>query len=321
MKRLLYLICSFVSRQRRDKFLISVTTIALATVVCFFVPLAPAEAYESPGQPTGYVNDFAEVIEPGAKIQLESELKSFDAETGHEISVVTVNSLGEDYIENFAVKLFEEWGVGKKDVDNGVLFLVAIDDREMRIEVGYGLEGALTDLQSKGILDSFAKPAFQQGDYTSGIVSSAQQIKNVISGEVIDVPTSTSSQANTWVMVLRRFGFWGIVIVIMILQAVGVALGKSKRWWPGGVIGGGIGVVIGLIKWSLFAGILGGVIIGGLGLILDFGASRKDWFKNVGKGGKGGPWFFGGGGGKGGGGGFGGFGGGFSGGGGASGRW
>src|SRR3989339_611184 len=134
---------------------------------CFFAFVIVAQvvfAYSSPGQPNGFVNDFANVIDSTTKTNLEAEIQSFEQTTTHEIAVVTIKTLEGDTVENYANDLFKEWGLGKKGADNGVLFLVVVDDRQMRIEVGYGLEGALTDLQSRGILDNIARPYFKEGD-------------------------------------------------------------------------------------------------------------------------------------------------------------
>ena len=106
------------------------TGVLLASVVAF---AATAFAYSSPGNPKGYVNDFAQVLSPGAKQVLESELTEFASTTSNQITVVTVKNMGGDYIENYAVKLFAEWGIGTKEKDNGALLLLAIEEHKMRI--------------------------------------------------------------------------------------------------------------------------------------------------------------------------------------------
>jgi len=291
-------------------------SILILMLFAFAIPVA--NAYYNPGDPTGYVNDFAQMMSDEGRAQLESELDAFEKETGHEIAVVTIESLQDDYIENFAVELFADWGIGKKGADNGVLFLIARDEREFRIEVGYGLEGALTDIQSKAILNQIATPYFKDADFDSGITLSVREIASAIKGEELHVSLdeSGSSSFKGWGSMV----FYGLIILFSIFASLFKYLGKSKSWWAGGVIGAVVGGIIGLILWSIMYSILGIAILGALGLLFDWGASHKGWFKNHGKGGRaGGIWF--GGGGKGGGGGFGGFGGGFSGGGGASGRW
>ncbi|MBU1131725.1 TPM domain-containing protein [Patescibacteria group bacterium] len=288
------------------------------TICAAFLLAGNCFAYYNPGEPQGYVNDFAQVMSEESRVNLENELKNFEAETTSEIVVVTIKSLQEDYIENFAEKLFQEWGIGKKDDDNGVLFLVAVDDRQMRIEVGYGLEGALTDLQSNRILEQAAKPNFQAGDYGAGITATAAEIEKAIKGEEFVGSSATPGKISFLEKLFDSFGFFLFIFAFIIIEAIGLLLGKTKSWWLGGVLGAGLGLIIGLIVWSLVKGIIFFIILGFIGLLVDYGASRRGWFKGRGKGG--GMWF-GGLGGGGSGGGFGGFGGGRSGGGGSSGSW
>src|SRR3989344_7702307 len=118
--------------------------LALATLLS--IPLI-AFGYLSPGKPSGFVNDFAGILKPETISTLNQKLEQFSKETGNEISVVTIATYGiDETIETYAEKLFQEWGVGKAKEDNGLLLLVARDDREMCIEVGYGLEPVITDI-------------------------------------------------------------------------------------------------------------------------------------------------------------------------------
>ncbi|MDD4333063.1 MAG: TPM domain-containing protein [Patescibacteria group bacterium] len=278
---------------------------------CFLV--FPVFAYTNPGQPTGYANDFAGVLAADQKQALENKLVQFEKDTSNEISIVTIASLDGDTIENFAVELFKDWGIGKKNKDNGVLLLVAINDRQMRIEVGYGLEGALTDAQSYWIINDIMKPAFRENNYYGGIDGAVDKIIAATKGEYVPEEKLASGLSNSnW-----EFIFWVVIFVILWLASI---LGRSKSWWAGGVIGGIIGVIIGVIKGFLYFGIASIVILIPLGLLFDFVVSRS-YAKH--KAGGPIPWWIGGGrGGSGfGGGGFGGFGGGGSGGGGSSGSW
>ena len=127
----------------------------LIITALLFGLVSGARAYSSPGSPTGYVNDFAEILSTETRASLEELLSSTDASTSAQVAVVTIKSLDGDTIENYAEKLFQEWGIGQKGKDNGVLLLVAVDDRKVRIEVGYGLEGALTDAESSWIRNNF----------------------------------------------------------------------------------------------------------------------------------------------------------------------
>ncbi len=287
-------------------------------ILAAFILLAPASlalAYYSPGSPSGFVNDFAGVFSADQKNKLEQKLAAFEKDSSNEISVVTIKSLNGDTIDNFAVELFKQWGIGKKGKDNGILVLVALEDKKMRIEVGYGLEGALTDAQSSWIINNEMKPAFQQGDYYAGVNGAADKIIAATKGEYVPEekttsPGKTSLKTIEWVIWLVVFGFvW-----------LGSLLGRSKTWWAGGVIGGIAGVIIGLIKGFVFFGLISIAILIPFGFLFDFIVSRS--YSKAKASGRSYPWWIGGGGfGGGSGGGFGGFGGGGSGGGGSSGGW
>ncbi len=284
---------------------------------------ALALAYQNPGLPKGAVNDFAGMLTSGQIEELEMKLSSFQNQTGNAIVIATINNLGGDTVENFAVQLFKDWGIGENGKDNGVLILTSKEDREMRIEVGYGLEGALTDAQSFWIIRDVLTPAFKNGDYAGGLNGAADKIIAAIGGEVL--PTGDYSPDSD-----NRSGFDWFFLVFFVPVWLASILGRSKSWWAGGVIGGAVGAVIGIIYGFLYAGI---IAIGGLaviGLIFDYFVSKS--YGKYKSGGGVPPWWLGGGGlgGRGGGrsghggfggGGFGGFGGGSSGGGGASGRW
>jgi uncharacterized protein len=284
-------------------------------IIIFLFFASPVLAYYNPGNPSGFVNDFAGMMSGSEISGLEEKLIAFEKETSNEISVVTVNSLEGDYIENFAVELFKEWGIGKKDKDNGVLILVSREDREMRIEVGYGLEGALTDSQSFWIIEKVMKPEFRAENYYNGIDGAVNNIIKALEGEYVPSEDPVASTSNF------NYGDFFYLFIFGILWLSSI-LARSKSWWAGGVIGGIIGIIITIIKGFLFFGLIAIAILIPFGLFFDFVVS-KNYQKGKAKGHI--PWWIGGGrGGSGGGfggGGFGGFGGGMSGGGGASGRW
>src|SRR3989344_7501561 len=127
--------------------------------------------------PVGHINDFVHLLKPETVANLEQTLKDFETRTGNEIAVVAIDTHGPDEtIESFAVKLFEKWGIGKKGQDNGLLLLIARDNREMRIEVGYGLEPIITDIESSRIIREVLTPAFQAGDYDGGVIEAVNRI-------------------------------------------------------------------------------------------------------------------------------------------------
>lgn len=265
------------------------------------------------GPPRGFVNDFAGLLSVEQRNILENKISTFEKNSGAEIAVVTVPSLEGDTIENFAAELFKQWGIGKKNKDNGILLLIAMAERQVRIEVGYGLEGILTDAQSGWIFDNIIKPAFQQSNFFDGINNAVDKIIGAVSGEEISVYQPSSQQNGES---LFFYWFWLILFIPIWLASI---LGRSKSWWAGGVIGGIIGVILGLIYGFVFTGLVAIGFLVPLGLLFDYLVSRSyARGKETGHF----PWWIGGGRGGGfGGGGFGGFGGGHSGGGGASGRW
>ncbi len=289
--------------------------LVLATVL-FFCSATFAHAYTSPGKVQGFVNDFAHILPAETVTSLNQTLSAFSSQTTIQVVVATVPTLGDETRETYAVQLFEEWGLGKKGKDNGVLMLVAPNEKQIWIEVGYGLEGTLTDAQTYGIIQKIILPYFKNNDYATGIVNGTDAIMSVVASEAdySQQPVKSSGGIN-W----EVFFYIGIFVLLSIVRG----LSRTKSWWLGGVIGAVVGIVIGFVYGFIPLGIIAIVILTALGLIIDYIVS-----KNPPKGpGGGGFWpiFIGGGGsgfGRGSsGGGFGGFGGGSSGGGGAGSSW
>lgn len=276
-------------------------------------------AFIAPDKPTGYVNDYANILSVNVKQFLEEELRNFTASSSNEIAVVTIPDLGGDTIENYAVKLFESWKIGDVKNDNGILLLISRDDRKLRIEVGYGLEGVLPDIIAKDIIDNKIVPLFKQGDYDNGVIEGVKAIEEVTKGEyqvMEENPGLLSSiNGNTIEFI--------VVFLIFVVQFLSAILARSKSWWAGGLIGGIGGVAV------TYFGVLGVTLIGGsiitiifilIGLVFDYFVSNT--YKSAVSGGSSIPWWAGGAGrSSSNGSSFGGFGGGSSGGGGASGSW
>jgi len=289
--------------------------LAVALLLWTSVPLSGtlvAFAYTNPGSPTGFVNDFAEMLTKSERQTLETKLSDFERSSSNEISVVIIPSLQGDTIENFAVKLFEEWKIGKEKNDNGVLLLISRNDREVRIEVGYGLEGAVTDAQSYWIIQNVIIPTFREGRYYEGIAGAVNVLIPATQGEYVTEGASPPTRIN-----LENVWFLFFIIPMWLASI----LARSKSWWAGGVVGGIVGIILSFFFGFLFFGLTATAFLVIFGLFFDFIVSRS-YEKNKSLG-KRPPWWIGGGGfGSGhGGGGFGGFGGGMSGGGGASGKW
>src|SRR5689334_4885962 len=126
-------------------------------------------------KPTGYVNDFAHVISGGAAVRLEAYCGNVERATGAQFAIVTVDSLEDEPVEDVAVRLFKEWGIGKKGTDEGLLLILAIKDHKNRIEVGYGLEPVITDGYAGGVLRGI-RPILRQGNYGGALMAAAQQL-------------------------------------------------------------------------------------------------------------------------------------------------
>jgi uncharacterized protein len=293
----------------RKGFILCVSLIAILTTEYSL-------AYSSPGTPSGFVNDYANIFTADQKSNLENTIRAFNASTTNEIAVVTIKSLQGDYIENYAVQLFKEWGIGTKKSDNGVLLLIALDDRKMRIEVGYGLEGALPDSVAAKIIRDDLTPQFKNADYYGGVTLAIGNIMKATQGEYVSKEESLNP--DSIYSFLETFVFF----VVIILQVFVSLLARSKSWWAGGVLGAVIGLAITVLSVfgiTLTFGIIITVILTLIGLLLDYVVSKG--YSNAIAQGTSIPWWSGGSSRSSSGGGFGGFGGGRSGGGGASGSW
>jgi len=156
---------------------------ALITVGVALTPAALEVPYLS-----GRVNDQADLLDDSFENRLEERLQALEAETGAQIAVLTVPSLDGDPIEDFSIRVVETWKLGREGVDDGVLILVVRDDRRMRIEVGYGLEGALTDAQAGRIIDRLMAPRFRQGDFDGGVSAAVDAVAAAVRGEELELP-------------------------------------------------------------------------------------------------------------------------------------
>ena len=259
---------------------------------------------------TGRVIDQTATLDVSQKASLEQTLQAFEAKKGSQLAILIVPTTAPETIEQYALRVAEQWKLGRKKVDDGAVLVVAKTDRALRIEVGYGLEGALNDATSKRIVSEIITPRFKQGDFYGGITAGVEQIIRVIDGEPLPEPEarpgSVSTDAQQWVP-----------IVLILALVMGGVLRSTLGRVPGALAtGGAVGVAAWLLGGAIAIGLAAGVIallftllsggMGGPGI-----GRHRGGFGTEG---------FGGGHGGFGGGGFGGGGGGF-GGGGASGRW
>lgn len=286
--------------------------IALLLPFLFFTQAAYAQSFP---KPVGYVNDFAGLYSESFRTTLEQKLASFESSNSAEVTVVTVDTLGDSTIEDYASKLFEDWKIGKAIKDNGVLLLIAEKEHDVRIEVGYGLEPVVTDARAGRIIRNDIIPEFKAGNYEAGTEKGVATLLSYIRGESVPEVSKPTQDWSGWLDFIP-FIFFGFIYV-------GSFLARTKDYYVGGILGLIIGLIIGIFVGQLMAIFYLTVVLGLLGLALDYILSRnyqalKLQHKDTGWWGSRGG--FSGGGGRSGGFG-GGFGGGSSGGGGASGHW
>lgn len=132
---------------------------------------------------TGRVNDNAQILSESARILLSEKLKEHEERTTNQVVVLTIPSLEGESIEDYSNKVFNEWKLGQKDKDNGILIVVVPNEKRMRIEVGYGLEGSMTDLMASRIIREIMTPRFREGDFDGGITEGALAVMNVLEGQ------------------------------------------------------------------------------------------------------------------------------------------
>jgi len=198
-------------------------------ISCILLAAAPRAWAAMPATPQGWVSDFAGIMSDMTKSQIDALSAEVKQSTGAEIAVVTVPSLDGMSVEEYAVKLFAKWGIGEKDKDNGVLFLIAPNERKTRIEVGYGLEPVITDGRAGEIIRETVIPFFKAGDYNQGILQGSMQIAALISGRdfVPSVPIprpEPQPDEPTWPVKVGMILFFALFITLGFL-----ALGSSLR--------------------------------------------------------------------------------------------
>jgi uncharacterized protein len=229
--------------------------------------------------PPRLVNDAANVLTPEQVATLEHKLVALDDSTSNQIAVVLIKTLGDYAIEDYAVKLFREWGIGNKKTNNGVLIIAAIDDRKMWIEVGYGLEGAIPDVVASSIYRNEMVPSFKEKNYYQGIDNAINAITKAAVGEY-KVKTERPVKS-------RGTSGGSIFTFLIILVVIIVILSRGGR---GGSGGSGLGgIAEGLLIGSLLGGGRGsgGDFGGGGGGGGDFGGFGGG---SAGGGGAGGSW-------------------------------
>jgi len=252
---------------------------------------------------TGRVTDQTATLSAEQKAVLEQTLQAFEARKGSQLAVLLVPTTAPETIEQYALRVAEQWKLGRKKVDDGAVLVVAKGDRTLRIEVGYGLEGALNDATSKRIISEVITPRFKQGDFYGGITAGVDQIIRVIDGEPLPSP---NGRPTSGISDIQQY----VPVIFILALVMGGLLRSMLGRFPGAIVTGG---AVGVLAWLVAGAVsiaLGAGVLALLFTLLSSGMGGHGIRGHRGGFGRGGL----------GGGGFGGGGGGF-GGGGASGRW
>jgi uncharacterized protein len=225
----------------------------------------------------GRVNDLAEMLSPSSERTLEQTLKQFEQTESTQIVVLTIPSLRGDSLEEFSIRMAEQWKIGRKELDSGAILLVARADRKLRIEVGFGLEGRLTDAMSGRIIRNIIVPEFRAGRFQQGIVNGVHAMMDAVRGEFKDVIVKKPRPA-------PGAGFNSAIIYFIVFVVLIGQLGRIRRWL--GTLAGGmllpafavaafsfspliilalfpVGLIFGLIVSMVFFKVSGGVYPGG----------------------------------------------------------
>ncbi|MBU2488177.1 MAG: TPM domain-containing protein, partial [Proteobacteria bacterium] len=200
--------------------------ILLAAVFLAVFLTVPALALEPPDLPRGRVTDLAGVLAPGQAALLDQRLADFEKRTSIQIAVLVIPSLEGDPLEDYFIRLADKWKAGQKGEDNGVILLVAVKERKIRIEVGYGLEGRIPDGKAGAIIRDDIAPSFRQGDYFSGIGHGIGAIMRAAEG----LPPSTESPGSRPGEI--DASGWGSLALLLIF--LGVFAVNGLRYKPGG---------------------------------------------------------------------------------------
>lgn len=189
-------------------------------------------------QPSGYITDVADLVDQGTELKIEQFLKDFEKSDSTQIAVLAIPSLEGESLDEYALRVAETWGIGQKSKDNGALLLVAHQDRKIRIEVGYGLEGRLTDLLAGRIIDNEIAPRFRSGDFEGGIVAGVVAMAEAVRGEYRGTGRTGAKKERHPLGILALLLFLGPGIMFL-------GGGRSHRrggiWYGGGFGGGGRG--------------------------------------------------------------------------------
>jgi uncharacterized protein len=260
---------SLLLKNRLASLLLALTLILLSSGLAVALEVPPLK---------GRVNDYAEILSPATAQQLEAMLENFEATDSTQIVLLTIPSLEGDSLENFSMRVVEAWKIGQAKLDNGALLLISKNDRKLRIEVGYGLEGKLTDLTSGRIIRDVITPRFKEGNFDQGVMDGLSAMMAAVKGEFTASPSSNKQrQSNVdpgafFIMAIIVFSILGRLLtrVPLVSAGIGALLAPAFGAFMLGISGLGLLVLafLGFILGLIMAGKAargGGFIGGGFG--------------------------------------------------------
>lgn len=259
-------------------------------MLAFAQALAPIPPMPSP------VVDTTGTLDDATRARLTQQATALQQRKGSQLQVLMVATTQPEDIDSYAVRAFEQFKLGRKSVSDGVLLVIAKDDRRVRIEVGYGLEGAITDAQSGRIIQEFIAPKFRAGDYAGGVVDATAALTQLIDGEPLPAPLAEPAGD-------RGDGGDGDWVVALFLAVIGGGFARSVlgrlpapvRGVIGGAVIGGIAWMIALAWWAVGLAAVAGLVFAMFGRAGGFYVGTGGWGGYGGGGGGGGGWSGGGG--------------------------
>lgn len=224
-----------------------------AIVLAFVLGAATAAAQQPVPPLTGHIVDSTGTLGAEAVAALEQKLTTFEERKGSQIAVLLVRTTAPEAIEPYALRVAEQWGIGRAGVDDGVVLVVALDDRRMRFEIGYGLEGAVPDALARRIIAETIAPRFYEGDYAGGLNAGLDALIGLIDGEPLPVPVAREPEAEP---------FTALPVVLILAVFVAPLFRRLLGSLPGSAaVGAGAGFIVWLISSVLFASLLVGAMV------------------------------------------------------------
>ena len=234
---------------------------AAIVAALFLAFVIPAHADVAVPQLTGRVVDQTGTLSNSDIAALSQKLRDFENRKGSQVAVLIVPTTQPETIEQFSIRVADAWKIGRKKVDDGAILIVAKNDRHLRIEVGYGLEGALTDVTSRRIIDEIITPKFRTGDFAGGISDGVDRMIRVIDGEPLPVPSPTVS-----------FGSLDDLAPLFIVTLfVSIGVGGFFRAMLGRLLGSvATGGIIAALSWLILGSFALAMVLGVIGFIIGF---------------------------------------------------